>query len=307
MILDTITLPDAPIVELNLDASLMKKSFCDRALQFTGVRGYEPRMYREPLVMGKALHKFAHIMGKENNFAQALKSSVSHYTQGQGEDLNKLSQAVTSYNPNLFLPLPNKDCLERYFNVPFIEQIHDGKRYIVNLCGTIDRLGVQQDDEGSPSMLVAYDYKSTRKYKIDEVIASYKFSIQFMFYYWMFRRYSHVLLHDLPDLQPLCVPGKLFVCPCPVMLSAKPISWRKGPNFSYEHMMDTLDDLILQYAETLIEIARLSAMAVPNGMMADQCSSCDFWSICHTPQNEEQRENIIKSLFSVRVYDPSAF
>jgi hypothetical protein len=208
--------------------------------------------------------------------------------------------------------LPDKGCLELYFKIPYIEQEHvdfdhKKRKYIINLCGTLDRLGVQLNDDDEPVTLVAYDYKSTRKWKIDEVIASYKFSIQFMFYYWVFRRYSHVVLEKWPHLQSLCVPGQIYVCPCPVMLSAKPIAWRKGPLLSYEHMIYTLDDLILQYAETLIEIARMHNMAVPNGMMADQCSNCDYWSICHTAQTDEQRENIIKSLFTQRKYDPAAF
>lgn len=294
------------LINLNLDASLMKKSFCDRALQFTGVRGYVPKLHREPLVMGNALHKFAHIRSATDNFADALKQSVALYTSRSGEDLNKLSQAVTAFNPELFLPLPSKDALELYFNVPYIEQTHDEVVYRVNLCGTIDRLGINTED-GEHQTLIAYDYKSTRKWKIDEVIASYKFSIQFMFYYWVFRRYSHVILEKLPELQYLCVPGGIYICPCPVMLSAKPIAWRKGPLLSYEHMMLTLDDLIMQYALSLIEIARTQGMANPNGMMSDMCSNCDFWSICHTAQTDEQRENIIKSLFTQRVYDPASF
>ena len=295
------------LIELNLDASAMKKSYCDRAFQFTVVRGYEPRMHREPLVMGKALHKYAHIRAAGGILADALKSGVEHYTSHQGEDLNKLAMACASFNPDMFLPSPDASFLERYFHIPFIERSVGDVLYRVNLCGTLDRIGVQTSEDGTPTMLVAYDYKSTRKYKIDEVIASYKFSIQFMFYYWIMRRYSHVMFPERQDLQSLCVPGSLFVCACPVMLSGKPIAWRKGPHFTYEHMMSTLDTLILAYAETTIDIAATEGLAVPNGMMQDACSTCDYWAICHSAQTDEQRENIINSLFKRRNYDPSAF
>jgi len=296
------------MIPIYIDASALKKTYCDRAFQQTVIKGRVPKEYREPFSFGNATHLYAKLRARNASFKDAMAEAVTYYNEHRGVEPDKLISVFTTYNPNIFGAFPaGMDaiaCTEKFFKIPYREvTTSDGKVYIVFLCGTIDRIELHQDFDA----LCLIDFKTARNWDAHAVYQDYKLSVQFMFYYWVFRRYGNQILPE--PLHKYLQNNRLFVCPSPIMISHKPPKWLKGMPISYDHLLGEMDILVEASVEAILSLASLEGLATPNGMISDQCSKCDFWPVCHSPLHSDglAKEELLDNLYDKKLYDPENF
>jgi len=294
------------IINLKLDPSALKQSGCDRRFQLSIMRGHTSSITAEPLTMGTAIHKYAHQRARGDDLELAMTTAIDWYLEHLGVDSTLLISAISTYNPSLFLPLINLGHLEMYYEFLYRSYEFDDTKLNIYLCGTIDRLGINQETQ----QVVAYDYKSTRKYKLSEVVNDYRYTVQFMFYYWILRRH-HDKVPQLFNVGELCDSAtNVFVQPVPILLSAKPPTWNRGPLLQFETHLDEFEHMVGLQCDSIAQLYQLyqsqGLLAPPVGTMSDLCTRCEYAPACHS-QIEGKFDDMIESLFTTRVYDPSKF
>jgi len=173
--------------------------------------------------------------------------------------------------------------LEYRFCVPFCET----GEYKVHLAGTIDRIDL------TPDGVRILDYKTTRKFKINETLIDFATRFQIQFYMWAVK-------HLIPrELFPFSI-EKIYGIYRGVFLSHTPVRIEDtAPVYLDE---DWIQSLLTDLIQKAIGIWNLSVLAYPEGMAYNLCEKCPFLGICLF----RDAERIIKhvSTLSRKEYNP---
>jgi hypothetical protein len=280
---------------LRLDASLLKKSFCQTAFSFT-LKGLRTKSVPEPYSLGTAVHLF---VGKQReNMLSALKAATDH-AKANGVD-DKLVIGICSAYPENLLPPPAKigDKLseEFYFEVPWLETIVEGKRYTIVVCGTIDLLCWIKD------FLRVYDFKTTRKWKTSEALAGYENDVQFIFYPWVLWKFAYSIFKDKTMADAA---RSLRITSAPVIghLTTKPPKWVVGDNKSFtEEVFADFEMELRELVEKMLGSYLLGTPPNRDGWIKNLCPRCDYNILCHA--RPEMYDIIKDRLFHTREHDP---
>lgn len=281
----------------------MKQMYCDTAAYHTLVEGLRAKAQSEILDFGSRVHLFAKNFGLDpaNPFAWWDGVTSAKHDPEFTNSLRETCIAITKQ------PLSPALIVEKYFDAPFYSEVHGDTTYQVNICGTMDR--VEYDE--FTNIVTIVDWKTTRKWKLSEVLDGYRVSTQFPFYANALRRLPHLL----PDLRAVAAAaagniqvkvaaikvastdseGKMR--PAEIKMSA-PMFWSKSALDEYEKILTT-------YASALIHIARTNA-PTKNGYLADQCPGCEYAILCHA-QSLESYTLSKQAFFTAQPYDPSTF
>lgn len=284
-------------IRIMVDASLLKKSFCESAFLYTldGLRATK----RDPiLVTGTAVHLFAALSHTESPIVALAKGTELYATVEK--DTSKFVAIAASMPPKLLPPpvrFADRIGIEFYFEVPWLTFVHDDLVYCIIICGTMDHLSFHND------VVKIFDYKTTRKYKLEDARAGYKNDVQFMFYPWVIWKFGH---HFLPlEMHNAARDFRLTTQVVLVQLTIKPPKWFVDSPIGVSQ--DKFEHFEEEIRATLKDMmTRLLNPAPPrmNGWVSNNCPRCDFNDLCHALPGTE--DAVRARMYHKKEYKPSA-
>lgn len=282
----------------------------------TVVLGYKSTTTSAAIVYGLAFHKYIDIMYQTGgNMKLAREASFElfrreKYTPSGSEHLaDERHLMVTCYNywedvilkdqvmDVLLLP-DDKPATEVTFRLPYYED----ETFIVNLCGTIDRIGKIKN-----GCFVIPDFKTTSKYNVKEFLADFRMSKQLRFY--------SLALKIMAERYPESVLGQV---------GATTVGTRIDGVFLKAKASDNIyasSSVFMFKNETLVEFRRIlddqiqrllwhirSNYFPKEGINNGTCKGeyrCAFWGVCAAP--DEMQEVLLQRDFQKVHYDPLSF
>jgi hypothetical protein len=285
--------PDSTVIRV--DASLLKKSFCQTAFSFT-LKGLRTKAINESYALGTSVHLF--ISKQREDMLGALKAATD-YAKSTAVD-ERLVVGLCSAYPSNLLPAPavifGKSAEEFYFEVPWLETVVAGKRYTILVCGTMDHLSFTNDT------LRVFDYKTTKKWKSEEALAGYNNDVQFIFYPWVLWKFAYNIFSD-KTMADAARSLKITSTPVIGHLTTKPAKWKVGDAKSFT------EEVFADFEMELRDL--LSRMLLPilsdespnrDGWIKNLCPRCDYNVLCHA--RTEMYDVIKDKLFLTRTHDP---
>ncbi|CAK0776678.1 hypothetical protein CCP2SC5_740012 [Azospirillaceae bacterium] len=293
-----------PPIKILLNSSALKRLGCDREYQFTCVDGYVTADRMGYLRMGKAIHKYAEMVGRGLPVEKAGEAAMNHLDP-MVDDIAQLLAAIKTFRPTEWfgtIPPGLEKYIERKFNFYWRTIVIEDQPYDIWLLGTMDRLGMRA------GILEICDFKSSRSWDRKKIFDEYSRSTQMMFYYWVPRKFPYECFRDSIDCGNLAYHGNLAIRVCPVFISGKSPSWQMSEALSYGHMMEEFTALMVAASERVAWIHHEAGtrIALATGMQADHCPKCDFGRVCHAPAGVEP-EKVLEAQYTKRVYDPTTW
>ncbi len=282
---------DIPIF---VDASLLKKSYCERAFANT-LRGLRQNKKDIHMHTGTAVHHYAaKAHGTPQDILFAMHTATELYKEvDASEEGSKWFRTILAAKSGNLLPPPieyeGKSGREFYFEVPWLRFVYSGKTYVIVVCGTMDHLSFVKD------VVRIFDYKTAKAWKIAEVRASYKNDVQFTFYPWTIWKFGHRFLPL--EMHNAARDLKMTTQVVTIQIKIKPPAWVvDSPVSCSEARFDEFEILIKQELERLLP-SYLDDNATKNGHLANQCPRCPFNDLCWSlPGLEDSiRETIAKT------------
>lgn len=291
--------------DVMLNASSLKLLHCRRKYNWAVARGLLSRTGKEALVFGKAVHRYAETVLKGSPPAIAMQAALAAYS---GVDQHLLASACLAM-PNELVK-PHRDevgpFVEKQFFFYWRSVVHEPSKtqFNIYLCGTIDVLVRYAD-----GAIEVIDWKTTRKYKWDEVFNNYRISVQMRFYLWVLYKFGHNILPL--DLANACSAGHLFLRIGAVFVASKPPLWKFGsPLQLSSEQLNAFGEQLETYVHSDLIPAWLDDS--PTGMLNDTCHRgelpgqvCEFAGMCHAGNDAEF--NQARAGFDVVEYDPRKF
>lgn len=282
-----------------LNATSMKKLACDRAFQFHNPRGYKLAAEDPILTLGKAIHKYAEEFTRSGGkHAEALAKACDAYPTIEARDMINYCAGRSRIN----LPPPitladNSLAVEFFFRVPWRRYVVGARSYVIILCGTLDMLA--QDSSG---VLWVVDYKSSRKWKVEDINADYEREMQFRFYMWNIVRHGASFL-PLSAFNAATA-GRIATQVVGVQVgSSKSLYWHKCPPIMMnDGELAEFDELMDGVAEKILALTMLTDVATPNGKTNNACRYCDFGALCYSRTSVEVAA--AERLFVQKTYNP---
>lgn len=165
--------------------------------------------------------------------------------------------------------------------------------------GTMDLIS----HDTSRNVLVIEDHKTSRKYRFDEIIASYEGDAQFTFYSFIVQKFAYEIFKKDIDTANLAWYRKFFIRANVIMLSTTPIAIRKGPEWSFsEQMMTRFEEELKHFVEEARGFIHSEELPPPTGMTCNACPSCPFKALCFA-SNSSAYENALQD-YVVEKYEP---
>lgn len=281
-----------------VNASSLKLLTCARKYQLTNVRGYKPLKEDPILTIGKAVHKYAEGFERGIGNVEALTAASLAYPSVDGKDLINYCAGRTRVNLPPPLRLANGEkALEHHFQIAWRRYVVDGQPYVLVLCGTIDMIAV--DEKG---VVWVIDYKTSRRWKLDEIAADYTYDMQFRFYLWNLHRHG-------ADIIPLDAfnsvrSGKFAAQVVGIQVgSSKTLYWHKCPPIMMnDDELAEFDDLMDELAGEQLALHTLVGTAPARGKAVGACKYCDFTRLCYAKSEFEM--NSALAAFTQRPYNP---
>jgi CRISPR/Cas system-associated exonuclease Cas4 (RecB family) len=300
-----LTLKDLPAEgrpdKIPINASGLKISSCYRRWMLTVVLGLKPKSEDPILTVGKIIHKYAEDLAfnrsPENSMramTEALKTARDKHLPAK--EATQVKEAVTSLNPqDLPKPLALANCQGAEYKFEFPIDNAPGFVY----AGTIDVLS----HEERRNLIVITDYKTSRKYLFKDVLAGYEGDTQFTFYPWIVQKHAYEIFKDDINMANLAWYRKLVMRPLAIMLSAKPVTWRIGPEtgFTEEHLA-TFGELVGDFVAVMQRYVEDDILPAPKGMTNNSCPPCPFKKLCFA-QNKDQVDLFLSETAVVK-YEP---
>jgi hypothetical protein len=153
---------------------------------------------------------------------------------------------------------------------------------------------------GADGIVRIFDYKTSRKYKLDEAIAGYANDVQFMFYRWVIWKFGHRFL-------PLEVSNaardlKLTSAPVIVQLgsTSQPARWTVAPPTaaSASEFARFEEELVVKLLDLRIKVAPDGRA----GWLSNQCPRCRYNKICHALPGME--DAVMERFYTRKTYEP---
>ncbi len=289
--------------KLYVDASLLKKSYCDQAFMHT-INGLRSNEKNDNLIIGLASHKYVQELHTAGSL-QALTAALSVYTSAGLTKPEEITKICLAHRPNLIPPpinIKGKLFVEHYFEIPWLVFSAAGKTYCIIICGTIDHLSLTNNT------LKIYDYKTTSKYKTADALAGYDHDVQFEFYAWVLWKFGHRIL-DLEHHNAIVTNGiESHVVVVHKGSATVAPRWVVGPPKSHPfNKLEAFEAELKHFLHTTFS-ALLDESTPPrrNGMISNQCSSgygCPFQAICYAIPGMEAA--VLRNLYHKKAYLPS--
>jgi hypothetical protein len=164
----------------------------------------------------------------------------------------------------------------------------------VVICGTIDHLALDNQT------LRIIDYKSTRKWKVEDIEKKYAYEVQLRFYPWVMKKFGASLLPL--DVFNLAYAGRMTAQVCAVQVSGNNPRWvllspQSMTDYQYERFDAEMELVLQQIVELRLRDPRR------NGMLSNLCEWCDYAPLCHA-QRESAEDVVREEQFAVKEYKP---
>ena len=285
-----------PTRTILLNASSLKFSHCQRRYNYIVCEGLQSGDYHEALVFGKAVHKYAEHMLKGGEPAAGLNLAMGAYS---GLDTARLAKACMAMPSHLVTPyvFEGKPYVEHKFKVYWRSVVYHEVQYDIYVCGTFDAVSMYSD-----GAIEITDWKTSRKWKRQDVFAGYRVSVQMRFYLWAAWRFAHSIFDMTVANQTHR--ANVFLRIGAVMLSAQPPTWVMGtPIMMAAADLQAFEDLLSEHLAQVVLPAWHNPQ--PTGMLNNTCEKCEFVNMCFA-ENDVAREQARQQLKLVP-YDPATF
>lgn len=304
--------PDDIII--NLDPSALKKSYCELALDLTINKGMKPLAMNEFLLFGKTVHKFAEWFSKGITEVPLVGGAVmpvmtylvQDYVAQGGNDCGNLiaamGQRAFAAIPPVYAPV--EDFTEINVKIPFMRLTDKttGKSILFKLCARMDHIYIDQW-----GTVIALDFKTSRKWDLQVVMAEYSHSIQFKFYYWLMRKFpARVFKAQYEHIVNAAKDGRVACQVCPVHLNKGGGKWILGPVLRYPNLVNEIDLYVRAHIISTAPIYLGMRSAFKNGQLSDSCGKCDFARLCGADSLVDQ-DRIKLTEYKIVTYDPEMF
>lgn len=289
----TDTIPDGAI-PIYVDASLLKKTYCDEAMRLT-LAGYRTRRTNPHYAVGTAIHIYA--AGVHTNILKGKFDGLQYFKLAESDD--KVFDEICNARPTSLLPPPikfeNRTGVEFYFEVTWLTFAYRGVTYVIIICGTIDHLAFER------GMVRIFDFKSSMKYKLEDIAKGYRNDVQFDFYPWALWKFGHRFLPL--ELHNAAREFKMTMQLVVVQWKLKPPRWTA---------MNPVGCTLNRFEQFELELKSLLEEKLPralhpeptnrNGWMNNSCPDCDFSDICHALPGME--DAVVENLYTRKAYIP---
>jgi len=287
---------DLPTRTILLNASSLKFSHCQRNYNFKVCEGLQSTESHEALLFGKAVHRFAEHMLNGGDPGAGLQVACASYT---GNDTARLAKACMAMPAHIVTPYRHeaKAYVEHKFKVYWRSVVYEGTQYDIYVCGTMDVVSMYAD-----GAVEITDWKTSRKWKRQEIFADYRVSVQMRFYLWAAWRFAY----DIFDITVAnqTQRANVFLRIGAVLLSATPPVWVMGtPIMMAATELQAFEGLLSEHIAQVILPAWHNPQ--PTGMLNDTCNKCDFVNLCFA-ENDTAHEQA-RQQFKVVPYDPATF
>lgn len=302
--------------EINIDASSLSESGCILRWHRVVVEGYREKVSGASLVYGSAFHKFQETMISTRGNLEAAKKAMSEvFNRPKANskssyllDERHLFATCYTYWEDVILTdsqfelliLPDgKPAVERNFSFKYYED----DNVIINLCGTIDRIGKIKN-----GCYCIRDFKTTSKYKVDEYLNTYRMSKQLRFYVLAMKlmndRYPDTVLGQIGGTNIGCRIDGVFLKERVTYNIYKSSDVYMFSDESIAEFKWLLDD----YIKKLVTALRTNTWNIREGILNGSCQSeypCKFITICSAPSNA--RTTMLERDFNKVQYNPLKF
>lgn len=283
-----------------LNASGLKISACRRRWFMTCVLGLKEPGEDPILKVGKIVHKFAESVNLKRGDAEAEMTAMRDALQAAANLPTKEKdqvKAAISACPTAQLSKPlliaGTQGAEYKFNFPVDER--QGWRYV----GTMDLLS----HDLNRNILVIEDYKTSRKYVFKDVISGYFGDPQFTFYPFILQHYAYEIFKGDLAMGNLAWYRNFVMRVVAVLLSVKPVAWRRGPEWSYSaERLERFEDMVIDFIDEMTPFVAERKLPPPNGMLINACPSCPFKELCFAEREVDLAAAL--PVYKVEKYDP---
>jgi hypothetical protein len=301
-------------IVINLDPSALKKDYCHQALTYKVIDGLVSKTRKaQPLILGSAVHKFAELNSKcvpyclVNNGTTDMQVDLATYCgmlyqMKGGDDSAKLVTLMAGRPDDLPKPLcANPRFVEMVVTIPYRLFKHEGKSVLVNLVANMDLLYLRN------GYIHALDYKTSSSYDVNRTIHEYSKSVQFIFYYWLLRKFPQWIFDGYQELINLADSGRVLTEVCLIRSGSQGCGeWMRRDDWRWQFNseMPLLEEQLDLIIEDLAEIAFGIKPASMQGMLHDSCGSCQYNSICWS-NDENLTATLLTKNYEQTHYDPS--
>jgi len=313
-------------ITINLDSTVLAASGCIRHLILRTIGtldeqgqpsgGYKEHSQGVKLVYGICVHKFIDVMYKTGgNYGEAAKGCIEMYNSlsiihdKKSAHLSDTKHLLTTcYGVWAFVEgssdfevimLGDKPATEITFSIPYYEDDF----IVINLCGTIDRIGKIQG-----GCYCIRDWKTTSSWDNQGYFKSYELSRQLRIY--------TLACKKMAKLHPESILGQIGATNMGAMIDAvfiKPLAnsnvIRSSSIFQYK------DKELSDFEETLQVVCQRLSVAVQkkyfpkegiiNGSCEQRFGKCCFWNVCSA--DESVSHILLKRDFKTHNFNPLAY
>jgi hypothetical protein len=285
--------PGAKVIYL--DASSLKYLACEQRYAYSTIAGLRHTNPSDVLDCGSAIHKFAELYATGVEYVDALSQAISAYPRADKQAMIKVCAGRESIRIPPALMLNGKHAVEFYFEVPWRATVIDGVVYAIVICGTIDHLAL----DGQTIRII--DYKSTRKWKVEDIEKKYAYEVQLRFYPWVLKKFGAALLPI--ELYNIAYAGRMTAQVCAVQVSGNNPRWiLLSPQSLTEHQYQVFDFEMESVLQQIVELRIRDPKR--NGLLSNLCEWCDYAPLCHA-QSESVKDIVQSESFAVKEYKPS--
>lgn len=287
---------DSQVPTLWIDASIMKKSYCERAIYNTVVEHLRARVIGDHLLQGTAVHKFCELRanGKSKMDAQIIATNLAP---------EKMQAAVTRACmvapelPPVAIMKNGAPFCEYVFKLPLYRVVFKPTRLAFNLAlfGTFDR-GYMRG-----AMFILQDFKTSNKWKREQIEAKYKYEWQMVFYKWILVEYGHLFF--TMEMAAVFREFRLLSQIVAITMNEKTCEWI--PLTQYDYSPEQHAEATRVITAKLWQILNVACynLREKTGWATNNCQWCDYNILCHAP---ESSVDIVKAAaFVISKPDPT--
>lgn len=282
-----------------LDASSLNKLHCDRAYKYACIDGLYEELQDPILRLGKAVHRYAELRTLGTDEMQAMSSVLKEFPgldRGQFMGIAAAHMKVDVPKPLVLGDHPPTPMVEWFFEFPWLAGVVNGVTYQIVVCGTFDHVAF----DGRVVRII--DYKSSRKWKVEDIMRQYEFNTQRNFYTWVMRKFAFEFLPV--NVANAADAGNVTTEICAIQVGSKTPRWvMLPPQHLTQYQFDQFEAELCEIAERIL-LLHAGDEAYRTGMVNNTCTYCRFTGLCYARGTEEH--DIVKSRFIVRKYDPAS-
>lgn len=287
-------IPGARIIYM--DASSLTKLHCSRAYKYTVIDGLRADGPPDPiLTLGSAVHRFAELVSRgEEDLIAASRARNEFPTVDRSQFVAICSARRGTDIPDAARDRMDEPMIEHYFEFPWLAGVVGDTTFHIYVCGTIDLVAFTRNT------IRIIDYKTSRKWKLDDIATQYAHSTQRNFYNWVLHKFGrHVLNHDMANAaESLAITTQI----CAIQVATKSPRWAMlSPEYMTNYQMTQFEDELREMAEHIVRL-HAGDEAYRGGMINGTCTWCRYAGMCYARSVDEH--DIVRARFTVREYKP---